>query len=338
MNSHSLSVNKKSTRKYLNRNFDNTKPLIFAKKFIPDRFVEIDTIYDVKLDSLDDEVEDATLLYINEKYKDSYKKFIKCAKEGHVIAQHNVAYMYLDGIGIRQSINNAIKWYTASAEQNNSQAYKDLSCIYETDAFGNKNHKLWFKCIYEACRLGDAIALNKLGLYYQERRDYLEAFKYFKRSLDLGDPYGYYSLGNMYLMGLGCINDDIRALELFEISSDMHYPEALFNAGMMYYHERGIARTSDDFEELSEIDGDSALDNYVISIHYLSKAYDLGYIYAIYMMQKIKRELFSKDILRKIEENQYRILCKPSGIQESEEPELDSDYEVEYKKLVKTNE
>ena len=331
MNSYSLEETKKSSRKYPDRNFYNTKSLSYlTRKFLPKRFIEMKSMYDVELDNIDEEVEDATLLYINKKYRESQKLYLKCAKKGHVIAQHNVAHMYLEGIGIRRSLKSAIKWYTASAEQGNSQAYKDLSCLYETDAFGCKDHEMWFKCLYEACRLGDSIALNKLGLYFQESRMYSEAFSFYKRAADLSDPLGYYNLGNMYLMGLGRMRDDVRALELFEIAGDMHYPEALFYAGMMYYHDKGVTKTATSFEELSEIDGDSALDNYVIAINYLSKAYDLGYDYAIYMMQTIKNELFTDGILRKIEQNQYRFLCKPSGIQEPEEPTLDNNYTVLY--------
>lgn len=270
-----------------------------------------------KIINYDDIFEEAEICMHEKNYKKAFELFKKCALNGDLIAQHNLGYLYLVGLGTQQDINESIKWYLKSTKQKNPQAYKELALIYETEAFGVKDDKKWFEYMKKSADLGDCEAINKLGMYYMmDKDDDKEAYKYFKMGADKGDPYSIYGLGDVTLRS----NDDDAthriALEYYEQAGLRDIVEAQFKAGIMYYENMGISKNTSDFPELCHLRGDDKLDRYIIAVYWLEKAFKNGSFHALVLLNDIKKELFGEGLFEsheKIKEDKLPVMMMPPG-------------------------
>lgn len=61
------------------------------------------------------------------------------------------------------------------------------------------------------------------------------AYKYFKKSADMGNPVGQSGLGMMYLQGRGVERDYNKALRFFTQASDQGWVDGQLQLGIMYY-------------------------------------------------------------------------------------------------------
>ena len=99
-------------------------------------------------------------------HKENYEKaFTPCKKEaeqGNAIAQYILAYMYEEGVGIKQDKQKAFYWYTKAAEQGLAEAQYNLALMYD-EGDGVKQNKSLAKKYYQlACDGNDKKACNKL--------------------------------------------------------------------------------------------------------------------------------------------------------------------------------
>jgi TPR repeat protein len=96
----------------------------------------------------------------------AFKDFSMAAKEGHDLAQFNVALMYEQGLGVSKNEKEALFWYGESASQGNSAAQFNLGVLYENGRgtkvdFAKANE--WYR---KASVQGDGLAVGNLGMLY----------------------------------------------------------------------------------------------------------------------------------------------------------------------------
>ncbi|MEO5332880.1 MAG: sel1 repeat family protein [Magnetococcus sp. YQC-5] len=122
------------------------------------------------------------------------------AKNGSAQAQYNLATMYRLGHQLPQNQDLAFKWYRRAAKQGLSDAFCSLgvmSFLLESDD-KSKAIKYWNK----AAAMGNALAMGKLGLLYQEGRyvpkDLQKSHILFKKAAKQGDAGAQFFLGMMY--------------------------------------------------------------------------------------------------------------------------------------------
>ncbi len=65
-------------------------------------------------------------------YAAALKEWRPLADQGVAAAQFNLGLMYLDGHGVPQSAEEAVKWFERSAEQDYTQAQHNLGAMYAT--------------------------------------------------------------------------------------------------------------------------------------------------------------------------------------------------------------
>lgn len=58
-------------------------------------------------------------------------------------------------------------------------------------------------------------------------QDYAKAMEYYQREADLGEPYGYCSIGSLYAKGLGVAQDYEKAAEYYRKSSELGEKDAV---------------------------------------------------------------------------------------------------------------
>ena len=69
--------------------------------------------------------------YENSNYKQAAKWYLKAAEQGHLSAQHNLGYLYDNGVGVTQNYELALKWYKKAAEQGHASSQANLGLMYD---------------------------------------------------------------------------------------------------------------------------------------------------------------------------------------------------------------
>ncbi len=91
---------------------------------------------------------------------------------------------------------------------------------------------------------GLAEAQNVMGWSYYHgnnvKQDYEEAFKWFQKAANLGEPSAQFNVGMMYAAGTGVKQDLTEAAKWYRKSAEQGKASAQLNLGMMYISGRGI--------------------------------------------------------------------------------------------------
>jgi uncharacterized protein len=86
--------------------------------------------------------------YSAEHFEEAARLYRKAAELGISAAQVNLAFMYLDGIGVAQSYQDAAHWFLKAAEQDNAEAQQNLGVLYQQGKLGTANSveaDKWFR-------------------------------------------------------------------------------------------------------------------------------------------------------------------------------------------------
>ncbi len=113
-------------------------------------------------DNLDDALDAASF----GNYEKAYQLWLIEAKNGSAIAQANIGLLYEDGLGVRQSDKEAVKWYRMAAEQAEPRAQYYLGTAFEEGRGIPQDYKEAAKNYRLAAMQGYVNAQYKLGLLY----------------------------------------------------------------------------------------------------------------------------------------------------------------------------
>lgn len=126
------------------------------------------------------------------------------------------AYYYLArdlyfGYGIEQDKDKAEYWITKYLSEGNEdiETLENMVCFYE-----DVERKPFLYWAEKASNAGSFIAMYKIALYYEGEGQYENAFKWYKKSADLGYIYAIGHLGLCYLYGKGVKKNADKASKL----------------------------------------------------------------------------------------------------------------------------
>ncbi len=77
--------------------------------------------------------------YSAENYEKAAALYRHDAELGVIVAQVNLAFMYLDGLGVAKDYAQAAKWFQKAAEQGNGEAQYNLGLLYQEGKGVEKN-------------------------------------------------------------------------------------------------------------------------------------------------------------------------------------------------------
>lgn len=131
----------------------------------------------------------ADKLFDSKEYKKAlylYKKSAPYEEEGNIHA--TIGIMYMDGMGTKKDLNQAIFWFNSS-----------LKKIF----FNNKK---------------EALIRNYVGIAYEEQNKYVDAFQFYKKSATLGYALAQFNLARLFALGHGTIQDYKEAYAWISVS------------------------------------------------------------------------------------------------------------------------
>jgi SEL1 protein len=140
-------------------------------------------------------------------YSKAFHYYSRATDNGDVESMARLGNMYLQGLGVAQNNESAIKWFTLAGEQGNPVALTGLGYVY----------------------------LHGYGV----EKNPATAFKFFKKAADAHYPDAQYAVGKLYYTGEGVEKSFTSAHHYYSLASHQYHPRALYHLGMMYLNGVG---------------------------------------------------------------------------------------------------
>ena len=175
------------------------------------------------------------------------KKYREEAEKGDAESQLILAQFYeLGSKGLKQDLEESLKWLRKSADQGNVKAQWFLGVKYEYGRgvpIDYSEAVMWYR---KSAEQGDAAGQCDLGQMYENgygvSQDYSEAVKWYRKSAEQGFARGQYHLGKMYQNGKGVTKDFDKAVMWYRKSAEQGYAVGQCALGLMYDEGMGVKK------------------------------------------------------------------------------------------------
>jgi uncharacterized protein len=146
---------------------------------------------------------------------------------------------------------------------------------YFADEGETPDYQKAFEMYSLAAEVGDAYAMNRVGLMYDRgefvAQDFGQAFDWYLKAAETGLPAAQSNVGSMYNAGDGVPQDYREALHWFRLAADNDYGYAMYALGDMYLAGNGVAKDAEEatswFQKAS--DAGDANGHWSLSLRYL---------------------------------------------------------------------
>jgi TPR repeat protein len=122
------------------------------------------------------------------------------ANKDDPFAQNNLALMYLQGKGVKKNIDKAIVWFEKASESSVVNAYVNLALIYQQNKSTHDKSIYWWN---KAANEDYPEAYFQLGQFHYWKKNYEDAFHYFKRGAEINHSNSQLKLAMFYDRGIG---------------------------------------------------------------------------------------------------------------------------------------
>lgn len=155
------------------------------------------------------------------------------AKNGDILSQNNLGFMYEEGIGTEIKINKAKIWYTLSANQGLSFAQFNLGYYYYNKAKYEKSINYFQK----SAQPGYYVTNYMLAELYLKLSipNFNEAIKNYLLAANEGCDMSQYRLGVIYFVGKYVDTDINQAYKWFKLSAKQENYFSQYGLGCIYY-------------------------------------------------------------------------------------------------------
>lgn len=139
----------------------------------------------------------------------------RAAESGNAVAQNNLGVLYNRGAGVPFDKQEAVAWYAKAAEQGHGWAQANLAYAYQYGSAGEQDTDKALYWLTRSAEGGLADAQARLGVLLMRRAanddERAAAAAWIARAAQQNSPQGMYYLGRSYELGLGKVQDDVRA-------------------------------------------------------------------------------------------------------------------------------
>ncbi|MDA0655505.1 MAG: tetratricopeptide repeat protein [Proteobacteria bacterium] len=164
--------------------------------------------------------------------------FLKGAKLGDPMAQHNYAVCSAKGKTGKPNPAEAAKWYDKAIAGGHNPALCALGDLYASGSGVAKDAKRGFDLCLKGAMAGETKAAARVGELYLAgigtAQNLKEAFKWLKKAGDKQDPSATYNLGLMHLRGDGVPKSLDKARRWFTVSALRRHRVAYEPAATLY--------------------------------------------------------------------------------------------------------
>ena len=157
-----------------------------------------------------------------------------------------VAELYAQGLGVKQSKEEAVRWFRLGSESGDPQAMFELG-VAEMKGDGVEQDRGAARASFEQAAAQDHPgALFFLGLMAMQGNGvapgYRTAAVYFRRAADLNNSEAQYALGLMYRNGNGLEKDEAKAATFISAAAENDNVAAMIEYGIMQFNGIGVPK------------------------------------------------------------------------------------------------
>ena len=174
----------------------------------------------------------------------AFVRYTDSAEQGYAKAQHNLGFMYVNGLSVQANPELGYEWISKAAAQGfvlsqfwmgvaltrqDSPLEQDIARGLEYyKAAADQNHPEAFTL------LGEHFAFIEV--------DHVKAAEYFDKAAALGDPQAMHRLSYYYMSGTEHAKDTEKAYSLIKASAEKMYLPSYYDLGMSYLSGNGVTQ------------------------------------------------------------------------------------------------
>lgn len=114
-------------------------------------------------------------------HMNEFRKLLESAEQGCAEAQYMLAECYFSGEGVKEDLQEALKWFLKAAEQGHAEAQHEVGYYFYDVKKDLQEALKWF---FKAAEQGHAEAQYRIGCYYLNNKDYELAKRWLRKSAD----------------------------------------------------------------------------------------------------------------------------------------------------------
>ncbi|HEX5397629.1 MAG TPA: tetratricopeptide repeat protein, partial [Verrucomicrobiae bacterium] len=195
------------------------------------------------------------MMYLNgdrveQNYTEAVKWLRRAAEQGDVNSEYNLGVCFAEGKGVPKDYSNAMSWYQKAAEAHSAKAMVNLGMMYfqgKGVAQNGTNALVWFQ---KAADEGLPVACAYIGLIYLRGEGVAantnEAINWYRKAAESGSVWAQTELGLRYQKGDGLERNEAEAVKWYRKAAEQGWAKAESNLGAMYSNGAGVATNLDE--------------------------------------------------------------------------------------------
>ncbi len=168
---------------------------------------------------------------------------LKAAEMGHVFAQANVGMFYLEGKGVKRSLDKGLFWTRSAAMAGSHVALYNLG-VYYKDVEGKMPEAV--QLFRKAAKKGNNLALFELGIAYIEgegvRKNVKRGIDYLELAASRGSKDANTHLGMLYHNGEVVTQDLGKAISYYRAAANLNDTWAKYFLGLCFLDGDGVKK------------------------------------------------------------------------------------------------
>lgn len=170
----------------------------------------------------------ANLFFEEQKYDDAIKLYTRSSEQNNSEAEYKLAHIYYRGLGCEKNINKSYEYINKLYKKDHLDGKYILS-YYKKNGYGcDKDEKKSFELCQELVEKNHLYATYTLGMFYKNgvgcEKDYKKAFELLSKASEKNVCESHPNLGELYYNGYGCEVDKDKAYELLKKSVNHKRP------------------------------------------------------------------------------------------------------------------
>lgn len=189
---------------------------------------------------------------------ESYKKkkddleallhYQNAAELGNIEAQFQVGMFFLEGRGVKTSIENAMEWFECAAKHGHMEAQFELGSCYHTGKYETQDFHKALNWISLAAEQGHAPAQRLLGTMYYKgegtKANILKSISWLQKSAEQNDLEANLQLGILYEEGKEIHQDYAKAFNYYLNASTGGNKEGQKRLDKLYKNKWGVSKNN----------------------------------------------------------------------------------------------
>jgi TPR repeat protein len=194
--------------------------------------------------------------YFKKHARQRFTAWKAAAEKGSAEAQWLLGRCYFLGEGVKQDLDESVKWIRKSADQGCALAQNNLGLMHGEGTGVQKNLAMAREFYRKAADQNEAVAQWNLGCVYEDgdgvKVDFKEALKWYSKAAAQNYPAALDKVGEFHDFGRGVKEDAKEAARWFRRASDLGNGLATAKLIVLYEEGRGVEKNPDELKRLRE--------------------------------------------------------------------------------------